>query len=110
MLDKLKTLPIDQLFALRDKVNEACQLRQREVFKHGRLITWTGKAGEDLIGTITGIGPVNLQAQVLDEDGRPVRVRGLWRLSPNLVTPLFKNPFVGTPGSDKPRSPDAGVF
>jgi hypothetical protein len=118
MNPKLKALPLEALFQLRDELIDACRARKYEAFKVGRLAQFE-KAGRGIKGIvtirITGFGPKNIQGLEVDPDtGLPSGRGGSWRCDPDSLTPIFPKKVAPKPlqgvGADRPMSPMAGSF
>lgn len=114
MLDKLQSLPIETLFALKKQLDAACESRRYELFKVGREATFpTNKVNSGVCHIrITGLGPKNVSGYRIDEQGNHL-MKEKWRVSPNLLTPIFDKPKVAQPlrtAGDMPTNAAAGSF
>ena len=113
MNPKLKALPIEALFQLRDELVEACQKRRHEALKIGSVAEFeSSKHGAIVRIRITGFGPKNVMGEEVDANGFSMRKK--WRCHPDFLTPVFPKKVAPPPpkgvGADRPNSPMAGSF
>ncbi|MPQ56249.1 hypothetical protein [Duganella sp. FT27W] len=115
MLDKLMAVPIETLFDLKQKVDEACEKRRRELFKPGRKAkfeTNKRKCGY-VVMMITQIGPKNIIGYEIDAHGNHLQ-HVTCRVDPRVLTPVFEKPKPAAPpmyaAGDRPQLETAGTY
>lgn len=106
--EKLRTLSLEALQALRQGVQQAIEYKARTSICRGSMVQWfSSKSGRNITLCVDNFGPKNvLGHEVGDDDSHQYNRK--WRVSPTLLT-VLKPPTPATrapigAGADRPAS------